>query len=1757
MTKTTSTASSSNARPSTSTRGKKEATKKRSAESLDQPAMSDKRTPKPITVVPPPIQEEMESADDGSQNSFELAMAQESNGESDPEDEDLGATQEETQPSGEGTRATKRRKESSKETIIDLVSDTKEHSDQTPIEERQIEDDNIVIVKRPKPGVTTTNNGKVLISEPDVMLKTLDYYGVNKFKEEWYVISPEVRQCMDIAQHIAPEFHPILDTIPPLGHSGTDWVPQKTGEWRKYSNEEFFQFLINWLPRSNEQNQLGQTAEERLLQLQIMNFRGMALNPIVQFLTRFFREFASWETENYNLPAEEKARKVGKIISEIIKNTKKKSSEKSVTYELTIALELHGTFKVPAQFGAVLLNKAKEIICTISNALKYGMKVKEGDQAPGTKPKEERKGGGAGSNQHQAGKPFTNHGGGRNNKDFPAACTGCGRTNHLFADCNLKHHQDFNSDRNVAWADSPSGKAWATMKNREGKPFLVLPGKMTLAAMKNGHSNHHGGHQQGNFRRFNNKKCKSLSLLALTANKNLTERFPFPYIRGTITALSGNELEKPIPIKVLLDTGALNANYISSYLLKELEVHDITNVTIKIIPTQEKTMSADNSILECTGSITCSLDLQKSENAKISVNNTVLKVIHMHYDVILGLPTIKTHNLITEHFSSLFSTNQRQNISVTSSVDTQDRGESSSEQEDQNNTFQDIHDSLLTQAQLTAHTSSAELLVDHDGSRGNRSDVDGSVDHVKDHIGGPFSVGELDDKSTTPVAVCEKNLPHPNHNVLLLIRSKEQALGITRETEDEISQQWEDDYILEDVLHSGESLSEGEILGLINFEGDTEVFNQRIKEVCRKYIKVFRKELNKEAATIPPFEIQVDRAKWEQNENRQPPRKQGPVKEKEIFRQVSDMLKHGVIRPSNSAEFSQVLLTPKPGGEWRFCIDFRRLNEATTQIGWPLPNIKSMLHRLGSKQAKYFGKMDFTKGYFQAALAESSRRYTAFITYCGIYEWLRVPMGLKGAPSYFQFMIATVVLAGLLYICCELYIDDVIVYGKNEDEFLDNLEKVLQRLQERNVSLNPKKCQLGASEIEFVGHVIDKEGLKMSEAKLSKVIEFKKPVVAKGLKSFLGLANYFRDHIKNHSQIVRPLQDMIKHYKKGHKLTWNEETSKAFNEIKNAINNCPKIFFVQDHAPIFLHTDASKYAIGAYLFQIIKDKEFPIAFLSKTLTDSQLNWSTFEKEAYAIYYAFHELEYLIHDRKFTLRTDHANLTFIKDSGSEKVRRWKLYIQDYNFDIEHIKGEHNIVADAFSRLVEEPSDPDHLLNLTQDSIIPQPIYKAIGKCHNSIVGHHGVQRTVDKLEAMGFKTKYLAEYVKLFVKRCPACQKMSQIKPVIETIPFTTAAYAPMHKISMDTIGPLPESSAGYKHILVIIDCFSRWVELYPCRTVEAEEAAKHLIEFVGRFGCPKEIISDNGTQFVNEVIDNFIKLFGAQHLLTIPHSKQENAIVERVNKEIMKHLRHWIYDKNLIKEWEDARPFIQRIINTAVHSSTGYSPAQIIYGNRINMDRNIILSFEVAEHNVPLPIYVAKMAEMQRKIVHKAMLSQLLKDNVHKANFNKLPTEYKVGTYVLALYPENRMGRLPPTKFHTQWKGPMQVVNSIGSKYTVRNLVTGKLEDYHVTSLKHFTMDIEHTNVEDVAQKDYKTWITEAVRDHRPKKKGRDLRRSRLQFLIKWEGYPEEENTWEPWSNLRRNKHVHQYMRAHGMGSLIPKNLREVPEDTDSASDEA
>lgn len=180
--------------------------------------------------------------------------------------------------------------------------------------------------------------------------------------------------------------------------------------------------------------------------------------------------------------------------------------------------------------------------------------------------------------------------------------------------------------------------------------------------------------------------------------------------------------------------------------------------------------------------------------------------------------------------------------------------------------------------------------------------------------------------------------------------------------------------------------------------------------------------------------MEVDKRQWEVPRNSGPPRIQSDVKQDEIKRQIDKLLLLNVIRPSQSPYYSHPHLTRKPDNSWRFCIDYRQLNNASKSLGWPIPNIEQLLRRVGKKNPKFFGKIDLTSGYHQMAIDEASQPFTAFITAYGTYEWIRCPFGLKGAPAYFQKGMQTEVLADLLYKICEVYLDDILFWGNSEDE---------------------------------------------------------------------------------------------------------------------------------------------------------------------------------------------------------------------------------------------------------------------------------------------------------------------------------------------------------------------------------------------------------------------------------------------------------------------------------------------------------------------------------------------------------------------------------------------------------------------------------------------------------------------------------------------------------------------------------------------------
>jgi hypothetical protein len=998
-------------------------------------------------------------------------------------------------------------------------------------------------------------------------------------------------------------------------------------------------------------------------------------------------------------------------------------------------------------------------------------------------------------------------------------------------------------------------------------------------------------------------------------------------------------------------------------------------------------------------------------------------------------------------------------------------------------------------------------------------------------------------------------------------------------------------------IQSDEVLSLEALLSMVQLFGPPSL-QRKLTKLLRKYIHLFSLKVSLSPAKVDePMEILIDRARWENKKNQSAPRLQTQLKEEEIQKQVKGLLETGVIRPSKARYWSQVHLAPKPTpGEWRFCIDYRRLNAITLPTeGHPLPRIDHMLKRLGRRKAKYFGVIDLTAGYHQVPLAPEAIPLTAFICFMGLYEFVRLTFGLANAVSYFQRFIAIVVLAELMYQVVENYVDDVIVSGQEEDDFVSNVEAVFIKFDEHHITVNPKKVKLGLHQMECVGHVVDHEGVHFSRSKLDSVLNFKQPIYAAQMKSFLGLANYFRDHVKNYSDLSRPLNDMVSMnpYNRRSKLVWTPETTLAYENLKLSIHECPKLFFVQDHCLVHLFTDASDYGIGAYLTQIIEGKEVPIAFISKTLTKSQRKWSTPEKECFAIYYSLIKLEHLLLDREFVIHTDHKNLTFLDESANARVNRWKLALQEYKFTIEYIKGADNVVADSFSRLCllsethllpEEDTllafteEDDEQLNVMTSSSwsYPDEYATILGKFHNSEVGHFGVDKTVNRLLSKGHRWEYMRRHVKAFIKKCPCCQVMSQLKPAIHTLPYSTSTYNPMEALNVDTMGPLPPDDFGNTYILVVIDRFSRWIELYATKDASAKSAAINLLAHFGRYGTASELRSDGGSQFVNEIIEQMLLLLGTYHEITLAYSKQENAIVERSNKEVLRHLRNLIFDKRVLSLWSIFLPSVQRMMNAAIHSALGVSPAQILFGNAIDLDRHLFPTakeFSITYADLTLSQYASDLLAAQDIIIKVAQDHLLEKNAQHlkskekymkhekfrdhyealvenqasstpSKNTSIIPTTFPVNSYVLVAYPDSGFTKRarPPNKFMPEWKGPYQVIAHIGSSYTLLNLVTMKEETgIHVKRLKEFIYD-EGTDPRQVANQATDSWDVEKIISHTGQpydSKKRDTKKSMV-FQVKWVGF--DEPTSEPYTNrsIFKTAAMHKYLSENKLKCLIP-----------------
>ncbi|KAJ0493125.1 putative nucleotidyltransferase, Ribonuclease H [Helianthus annuus] len=555
-----------------------------------------------------------------------------------------------------------------------------------------------------------------------------------------------------------------------------------------------------------------------------------------------------------------------------------------------------------------------------------------------------------------------------------------------------------------------------------------------------------------------------------------------------------------------------------------------------------------------------------------------------------------------------------------------------------------------------------------------------------------------------------------------------------------------------------------------------------------------------------------------------------PRYQKEIMTSlIQDMLKDGVIKPSNSPYSSPVLLVRKKDGSWRFCVDYRALNAITVKDRFPIPTVDELLDELHG--ATIFSTIDFTSGYHQIRLAEADTHKTAFRTVDGHYEFLVMPFGLTNAPSTFQATMNDVFRNALRrYVL--VFFDDILIYSATRDQHYQHLHSVFQTLANINFFAKPSKCIFAVDSISYLGHIISSKGVEAEPDKLQAIQNWPTPSSLTNLRGFLGLTGYYRRFVRDYARIAAPLTDILK--KPAFK--WTPEASIAFDKLKSSMVSLITLTLPNFTRPFDVTTDASNVAIGAVLSQ----GDRPIAFFSKKMCPRMQASSAYVRELYAITEAVKKWRQYLLGRKFNIFTDQQSLKHLLSQvvQTPEQYRWATKLLGFDFEIFYKPGKENKVAHALSR-IENPvmfatsfytpvwlnvlkeyykSDAGSdfaatmLKNNTgssqfqfKDGLLFHESKLFIPECnnirelllceyHNSTIGgHSGIKATMKRLSAV-FTWPKLKASVSDFIRKCQVCQqvKYPNHKPygVLQPLPIPSTVW---QDISMDFITHLPLS----------------------------------------------------------------------------------------------------------------------------------------------------------------------------------------------------------------------------------------------------------------------------------------------------------------------------------------------------------------------------
>lgn len=736
--------------------------------------------------------------------------------------------------------------------------------------------------------------------------------------------------------------------------------------------------------------------------------------------------------------------------------------------------------------------------------------------------------------------------------------------------------------------------------------------------------------------------------------------------------------------------------------------------------------------------------------------------------------------------------------------------------------------------------------------------------------------------------------------------------------------------------------------------------------------------------------------------------------EKEINQQVQEMLDNEIIRHSASPWNSPIILVKKKDDSMRFVCDFRGLNNVTKKDTYPLPHIRDVIDKM--HRSKYWTTLDAASAYWSMPLKEEDKEKTAFATPRGKYEFNVTSYGLTNAGASYQRLM-DVTLSGLSSHRILAYMDDVIIFSRTFREHLSDLELVFQRFDKANISLKASKCVFGHEKVDFLGFELSELGIKPQKRLTTAIEEFKRPECKKEVKSFLGMANFYRTFIQNFAEISHPLNRLTSD---NVDFKWDESCQIAFDTLKRKLCSEPVLAFPQIGQQFIIEVDASDVAFGGILIQKGDDGMLhPVAYFSDSVNKSQRNWAPTTKEAFALILAVRHWYVYLAGNHFVLNSDHNPLVYLRDQKDPrgKFGRWIMELEEFDYEINYIPGPKNFKADALSRnrgacddqppskfeeniysiddvpfldqIKEAQSEDDVISAVTRCIAENKPISTGrLKRVQNQLriengvlkksgrpvvpaslrsfvlsevhdIGHFGVEKTYGLLKGR-FYWPSMFQYVKLYVGACETCQKSKcdTSPPKAPLLPMVIPS-KPMEFIAMD-IAYMPMDNDGYQYILLIGDIFSKYIDAVPLRDQTANAIVRAFeVNWLYFHGNPDYLLSDQGSNVDGETVRTFCDNFRIEKRRSSAYHSQGNGFAERNIRNVKDILRSTLLHRRLNQtKWRKLLPELVFALNTSESKAIQCIPYKVVFGRDAILP--IDVKFDIGERRQLMDVVTAK-----------------------------------------------------------------------------------------------------------------------------------------------------------------------------------------------------